>query len=94
MCYTENRKGEEENANQEKGDRVRIFSPDEGSPVEASKKGDSKVVIQFMQTRKPTNRQIWRETHKIYPNIRVTAIRKIPQPWELPTWTVEYIPVN
>ena len=52
------------------------------------------MVIQFMQTRKPTNRQIWRETHKVYPNIRVTAIRKIPQPWELPTWMVEYIPIN
>ena len=52
------------------------------------------MVIQFMQTRKPTSKQIWRETRKLYPNIKVTAIRKTLQPWELPTWTVKYIPVN
>ena len=52
------------------------------------------MIIQFMQASKPTSRQIWKETHKLYPQIRVTAIRKTLQPWDSPTWTVEYIPIN
>ena len=42
-CAILKTKGGKKNGNQEQGDRVRIFSPDEGSPVEASKKGDSKA---------------------------------------------------
>ena len=42
-CAILKTKGGKKNANQEKGDRVRILSMDEGSPVEASKKGDRKA---------------------------------------------------
>ena len=52
------------------------------------------MVIQFMQTRKPTSKQIWRGTHKVYPNIRITTIRRMDLPYGSPIWTVEFIPLS
>jgi len=46
------------------------------------------MVVQFMQLRKPTVKQIWNEAGK--QSITITGIIVSKQPWELPIWTVKY----